>query len=72
MDDLLGSLAIAAIFSRTFAWILGATLLVLAIGFVGAIYGANGVYTEGQERGFVVYCQDNGERRWIGECEASK
>lgn len=72
MDEFLGSLAVAALFNKAAAWLLAIVLVVIAIGFVGMIVGANGVYQEGLERGYVEYCKDTGARRWIGECEGTQ
>lgn len=68
MDDFLGSIAIAAIFSKGFAVLFAIVLMVCIIGFVGMSIGAKSAYDEAFERGYMEYCSHDGVRRWLGEC----
>ncbi|MGH1412854.1 MAG: hypothetical protein ACRBB0_05145 [Pelagimonas sp.] len=69
MDDLLGTLAVAALFNKFAAWVFAITLTVLAIGYAGYAFGFNAAHDEGLQRGFVEFCKSDGRQVWKGECD---
>lgn len=71
MSDLLGDLAVAALFNRAAAWLFGLALAVFVIGFIGYLVGSNETLNQAHERGYVEFCKADGSRVWLGECSAT-
>jgi hypothetical protein len=64
--DALGEIILLALFSRAGGYVLAALIFIALCAGVGAYVTHNQLMQEGNERGFVGWCE--GRQVWAGDC----